>query len=146
MGIDHLDKALSLFYNEKELRITDNYLAEEIFGTNADSDKGLALIKKLENDGYVFKHTSRFGESYSISFEGVLFFENTSRRYRGRPYKEGQNQQIRNQSWTNIKIIATVINAVIIISISYATCKVSDKTTQLEKENEQLKNKIIKVK
>ena len=98
------------------------------------------MITKLDKDSYLDsgakkKKNARIGEFkkeglYKLSYDGFVKLESLPKKYEGRPYAFGKNQQIQSHIWNKLKITAVVLNAIIIILIGIKTCQVSAKEYQ----------------
>jgi hypothetical protein len=151
MNIDLLDKALQFFYEDPSQLKVAWQLADCLFpDRNKNIEPGqieqhfvgiaVAIIKKLENDNYVYyyEHWSEGPRGYRITFDGLLFFEKGA-------FKSQYKAERAKYNWTIAKTIATVANAIIIILLTWFTIVVSNKTNQQEKQIQVYEDSIHKL-
>lgn len=123
MTIDFLDKALLYIKNKSAFIATKSNIPEF---TEQENKLLVRAFHKLEKDGYVYsKETTPTNThtitTFYISFDGLLALESSPFIWKNRPYRWNANKQILNTIWTIAKIIAIIINALIILIFTYLT-------------------------
>lgn len=123
MTIDFLDKALLYIKNQASFTSTKSDIPEF---TEQENKLLVRAFYKLEKDGYVYtnkKADEKGNESvrFYISFDGLLALENGPLIWKNRPYRWNANKRTINTIWNVVKIIAVIINAIIILIFTYLT-------------------------
>ncbi len=109
--------------NQSSFKATKSYVSD----FTAQENKLLVrAFYKLEKDGYVYTNTKVDDKgnqrtTFYISFDGLLALENSPFIWKNKPYRWNANKQILNTIWTIAKIIAIIINALIILIFTYLT-------------------------
>ncbi|WP_242927345.1 hypothetical protein [Pontibacter vulgaris] len=123
MNIDFLDRVL-LYMKEH----TSFSASRESVPEFKDEDDELlaTALQKLEKDGYVYTTTSVFksgntNTTYHISYDGLLALESCPNSWRNRPYRWGVQKEKLNGIWSITKIVAVVVNALIVLIFTYLT-------------------------
>lgn len=121
--IDFLDKALLYIKNQATFVQTKSDVPEF---TPAENKLLVRAFYKLEKDGYVYSDTKIDDKGnksvrFYISFDGLLALENSPFIWKNRPYRWNANKQRLNTIWTVVKIVAIIINALIILIFTYLT-------------------------
>ena len=96
------------------------------------------MLIKLERDGFVdtgwHKTDVQFGvkeqKMYKLSYEGRLLFESSPQN---KPYRGLNRKEKRKQIWMVAKIIAAILNAVIIILIAFFALKAQREANKIDK-------------
>jgi len=134
MGIDDLDIVLEYLYCNRRYQ----YIAEIHAKVNKIKEipiiDVLVVLNKLAKDENITveehetttketitseaKHVSS-RDAYFISFEGILFFEQSPFMFQKRPYKWKQIKQTLNVIWTIAKIVITALNALAILYLMW---------------------------
>jgi hypothetical protein len=123
MTIDFLDKALMYIKNQASFIPTKSDVPEF---TEQENRLLVRAFYKLEKDGYVYTDTKVDDKGnktvrFYISFDGLLALENNPFFWKNRPYRWNANKKKLDTIWTVAKIIAIIINAIIIIVFTYLT-------------------------
>lgn len=123
MTIDFLDKALLYIKTQASFMPSKSGVPE----FTPDENKLLVrAFYKLEKDGYVYTDTRTDDKgnkrvTFYISFDGLLALENSPLIWKNKPYRWNKSKQVLNTIWTAAKIIAIIINALIILIFTYLT-------------------------
>lgn len=146
--IDDLDKILSHLYKERRKFIVHEL--NSVLGKPKNDFRIIdarIIIEKLHKDGYIERNFSRsFNqdiERYSISVDGVLFFERSI--LRNRPYRSETIIKRIKSLWTVAKIFMAAISTLAIIWISWLTYDAQREANILEKNKQKEPPPIINV-
>lgn len=133
--IQTLESIFEFFYNNKTLKFNlvsiSNHFHE--IGHDINPVTLTSCINKLMSENLIFSTPN--GTYYQISFDGLLFFEDGG-------FKRKHKYQRAQHIWNIAKTTMIVINAFILIAIGIQTCRVTDKSNQLEKEKLQLQQQL----
>lgn len=133
--INDLDKVLNYvrLFSKDLAPIEDSELAMNI---NMEIDLLVEYLEELRNRGFI---TCNNHGSY-ITLRGRMALENAKN---GKPfYAEYENDRIK-KIWSVVKIIAAVLNATAIIVVAVWAQLSSNEKSELERENNYLKEKIL---
>ncbi len=136
MGIDDLDIVLTYLYNNRRYQYIQEIHDKSLKPTGREIIDTLVVLNKLAKDGNVIieEHkqitrdaiteeikSSKPIDSYFISFEGVLFFEQSWWIWKNRPYTWKHIKGIISTIWTIAKIVIIVLNALAILYLMWLT-------------------------
>lgn len=123
MTIDFLDKALCYIANHASFTPTKFFIPEF---TKPENELLVRAFYKLEKDGYVYSKTTKDDKgnervTFYISFDGLLALENSPFLWKNRPYQWKKKKQALNTACNVTKIVAIVINSLIVMYFTYLT-------------------------
>lgn len=113
INYDFLDKALIYL---KETEGWNKAFSHDSRFSEEQNKYLFQAFKKMETDGYVYSKETNITNFY-ISFNGIIAlgeFDNA-------PYKTKKNIELRNKIWEYVKILAVVINAIVILAFTILT-------------------------
>jgi len=123
MTIDFLDRAL--FYMKQRTSFISTKSDVPEF-TPEENKLLVRALYKLEKDGYIYTNTNSDDKgnkrvTFFISFDGLLALENSPFFWKNKPYRwQGFRQKLK-VVWSITKIVAVIINAIIILVFTYLT-------------------------
>jgi len=120
--VDFLDKALLFLKNESAFGPGD--YKRPVF---PEVEKKLLVraFYKLEKDGFAYSEKTENGGNTShrffISFDGLLALENCPAKWENRPYRWTATKENIDSTWTVVKTVGIIINAIVILLFTYLT-------------------------
>lgn len=146
--INDLDKMLGYLYDNRKMhRAMDLNKVLNIPNNDFTLIGSEIVLEKLFKDGYAERDPNDLGSPryyhYSISLEGVLFFERSL--IRKKPYKSEILTKRVKSIWSVIKIIMAGISTLAIVWISWLTYDAQREANMLEKNKKNEPPPIINV-
>jgi DNA-binding PadR family transcriptional regulator len=137
-SIEKIDSLFAYLYNKGSEYTILQEIKKEHFKDDTIKNDIEGMLIKLERDGFVdtgwHKRDVQFGiraqKVYKLSYEGRLLFESSSQN---KPYRGLNRKDKKRQIWMAAKIIAAILNAVIIILIAFFALKAQREANKIDK-------------
>ncbi len=138
MTVSHLEQVVKYMYENRRYQKIEE-IHKKVLQDSPILDL-LIVLNKLAKDGYLtvekqkqynvdqstgVKKNKITRKSYFISFEGILFYENVQPRFLHRPYRNEKAIKRIQAAYITAKIIMTILNAAVIIWLTYLSIKKS---------------------
>jgi hypothetical protein len=115
-SIDHLDAVLASLKVITNVPLTDKEIEEKL-SFKIEMQELDAIISKIEKDGYVNTYPI-LTNGQKTGYEGLMFLENSLRRYKDRPYRSALIRERINRLWRVVKISAVTLNSLLVLAVA----------------------------